>query len=139
MSAIEHLDIIIVGAGLSGVGGAYYLQKKLPEKSYAILENRDRVGGTWDLFRYPGIRSDSDMLTMGYSFKPWISDLVISEGHLIRDYIEEAAKESNIDSKIRFKHNVLSASWSSDEKRWTLDIQISNNAQQEPKVVTNDL
>ncbi len=117
----EHLDVLIVGAGLSGVAAAYHLQTRCPGKSYAILEGRDAIGGTWDLFRYPGIRSDSDMYTLGYTFRPWPSDRAIADGASIRDYIQDTAREHGIDRKIRFGHRVLRASWSSASARWTID------------------
>lgn len=131
----EHLDVLIVGAGLSGIGGAYYLQKMCPTKTYAILETRSRIGGTWDLFRYPGIRSDSDMHTMGFAFKPWIGDEAISPGPAIRDYVEETAKDFGIDKHIRFNHKVLNASWSSQEKCWTLEVARLNESGEQQEVV----
>src|SRR5690554_1181138 len=97
--AIEHFDVLIIGAGLSGIGSAVHLKKKLPNKSFAILEGRDAIGGTWDLFRYPGIRSDSDMFTLGYAFKPWVNDKGIGDGEDIRNYIVEAAEENDIRSE----------------------------------------
>jgi monooxygenase len=122
MSA-EHFDIIIVGAGLSGIGAGYHLQHKCPSKNFVILEGRERLGGTWDLFRYPGIRSDSDMFTMGYSFKPWNEPEAIADGSHILNYVRETAAENGIDSKIRFRHRVRHASWSTREARWTLEVE----------------
>jgi cation diffusion facilitator CzcD-associated flavoprotein CzcO len=116
-------DVLIVGAGLSGIGAAAHLQARLPGKSYVILEARDAVGGTWDLFRYPGIRSDSDMYTLGYRFRPWTGAKAIADGPAIRRYVEETAAERGIDRHIRFGHRVLSASWSSAEARWTVEVQ----------------
>jgi monooxygenase len=116
----EHVDVLIVGAGLSGIGAAVHLQRNCPRKSYAILESREAIGGTWDLFRYPGIRSDSDMFTLGYSFKPWIRHESIADGASIRDYIRETAREHGLEEKIRFGHRVLAAEWSSAECRWTV-------------------
>ncbi|VFT40030.1 putative potassium transport flavoprotein [Pseudomonas aeruginosa] len=101
---VEHLDVLIVGAGLSGVGAAYHLMKHCPGKSFALLEGRAAMGGTWDLFRYPGIRSDSDMFTLGYNFKPWSDPKAIADGPSIRRYIEETARENGIDRKIRYRH-----------------------------------
>ena len=119
-SAPEHLDVLIVGAGLSGVGAAHHLQTSCPQKSYAILEARDRIGGTWDLFRYPGIRSDSDMYTLGYSFRPWKQAEAIADGGSILTYIRETAAEGGIEQRIRFDHRVVRADWSTDEGRWTV-------------------
>ncbi len=116
----KHADVIIVGAGLSGIGAAWHLQDKCPGRSFLILEGRQRVGGTWDLFRYPGIRSDTDMYTLGYKFRPWKSTQTIADGGLIRDYVEDTARESGVDQKIRFDHKVTQASWSTEEARWTL-------------------
>ena len=119
----EHLDVIIIGAGLSGIDAAYHLQVYCPGKSYAILEGRDAIGGTWDLFRYPGIRSDSDMYTFGYSFRPWVSDASIADGQSIRTYIRETAEAYGIDRKIRFGQRVTKASWSSEDARWMLEVE----------------
>ena len=121
--ADEHFDVLIVGAGLSGIGAGYHLQQKCPGKSYVILEGRDCIGGTWDLFRYPGIRSDSDMFTLGYSFKPWTEAKAIADGPRILNYVRETAAENGIDKKIRFHHRVKRASWSSPEARWTVEAE----------------
>ena len=117
----EHFDVLIIGAGLSGIDAAWHLKNNAPKKSFVILENRERIGGTWDLFRYPGIRSDSDMLTMGYSFRPWTHPSSISPGDAIRDYITDTAKDAGIDKNIRFRHNVVSAAWDSATARWTIN------------------
>lgn len=117
-STTEHLDVLVIGAGLSGVDAGYHLQTTCPEASYAIFEGRDAIGGTWDLFRYPGIRSDSDMYTLGYPWRPWDGDRAIADGADIRDYIESAAVEHGIDAKIRFGHSVVAADWSSAAGRW---------------------
>lgn len=117
---IEHLDVLIVGAGLSGVGAARHLQANCPWASFAVFEARDAIGGTWDLFRYPGIRSDSDMFTLGYSFKPWPGEQAIADGDAILAYIEEAAAETGVDRHIRFHHRIIRAEWSSDDARWTV-------------------
>jgi monooxygenase len=116
----EHVDVLIVGAGLSGIGAAVHLQRNLPQKSYAILESREAVGGTWDLFRYPGIRSDSDMFTLGYSFKPWTGEKSIADGASILSYIKETAEEHGVGERIRFGHRVVAAEWSSAEGLWTV-------------------
>ncbi|HEX8644729.1 MAG TPA: NAD(P)/FAD-dependent oxidoreductase [Allosphingosinicella sp.] len=121
MGAPEHLDLLIVGAGISGIDAAYHVQHRLPGKSYVILEGRERIGGTWDLFRYPGVRSDSDMYTLGFPFRPWRGDRSIVEGAEIRDYVEETAREFGIDRRIRFRHRATKASWSSAEARWTVE------------------
>jgi monooxygenase len=119
----EHFDIVIVGSGLSGIDAAYHLQASCPAKSFVILESRDAIGGTWDLFRYPGIRSDSDMFTFGYPFRPWPSNAAIADGASIRGYIGETAAVYGIDRKIRFRHRVKSASWSSTDARWTIEAE----------------
>jgi monooxygenase len=119
----ERFDVIIIGAGLSGIGAARYLKTRLPNKSFAILETKPRMGGTWDLFRYPGIRSDSDMHTMGYAFKPWKHPKAISEGPAIVSYIKETAAENDLDRHIRYQHKVIRASWSSQDSLWTLEVE----------------
>ncbi len=119
----EHVDVLIMGAGVSGIGCAYHLQAGAPGKSYMILEARDATGGTWDLFRYPGIRSDSDLHTFGYAFKPWEGEKAIADGPAILDYIRETASENGIDRHIRLGHKVLGASWSSADARWTVDVE----------------
>ena len=122
----EHFDVLIVGAGLSGVGAGYHLQQKCPGKSYVILEGRDTIGGTWDLFRYPGVRSDSDMFTLGYSFKPWVEAKAIADGPRILNYVRETAVENGIDKKVRFHHRVKRASWSTSEARWSVEAERSS-------------
>jgi monooxygenase len=119
----EHVDVLIVGAGLSGVGFACHLQERCPGKTYAILEARDAIGGTWDLFRYPGIRSDSDMFTLGYAFRPWEDGQAIADGPAIRTYIRETAREHDVEGRIRFHHRVLRAEWSSAEARWLVQAE----------------
>ncbi len=120
---IEHVDVLIIGAGLSGIGAAHHLQANCPGKSYAILEGRDSIGGTWDLFRYPGIRSDSDMYTLGYSFRPWEKAKAIADGPSILQYVKDTARAGGIDSKIRFGHQVRRASWSTPDARWTVEAE----------------
>jgi cation diffusion facilitator CzcD-associated flavoprotein CzcO len=115
--------VLIVGAGLSGIGAAYHLQANCPRRTYALLEGRDAIGGTWDLFRYPGIRSDSDMYTLGYSFRPWTDPKAIADGPSILRYVRETASEYGIDRHIRFRHHVKRASWSSEEARWTVEVE----------------
>ncbi|MEV6598715.1 NAD(P)/FAD-dependent oxidoreductase [Actinoplanes sp. NPDC051346] len=117
----EHLDVLIVGAGLSGIGAAHHLQSAFPGRTYAILEARDTLGGTWDLFRYPGVRSDSDMHTLGYRFRPWTQAKAIADGPAILDYIRATAGESGIDRHIRFGHRTVRAEWSSERARWTVE------------------
>jgi cation diffusion facilitator CzcD-associated flavoprotein CzcO len=124
---MSHFDVVIVGAGLSGIGAAYHLQRYCPGKTYAILESRDAIGGTWDLYHYPGIRSDSDMHTLGYSFKPWLAEKAIADGPSILDYVNEAADENGIRKHIRFHSQLRSAAWSSDDARWSLDIARSDH------------
>jgi cation diffusion facilitator CzcD-associated flavoprotein CzcO len=117
----EHLDVLIVGAGISGISTAYYLQTRCPQKSFTLLEGRDTIGGTWDLFRYPGVRADSDMHTLGYSFRPWQDPRVIADGPAILQYIRETAAAIGVDRLIRFHHRVQRATWSSAEARWTVE------------------
>ncbi|MES1944001.1 monooxygenase [Salinisphaera sp. PC39] len=116
----EEFDVLIVGAGLSGVGMACHLQMESPGKSFAILERRQAIGGTWDLFRYPGIRSDSDMFSFGYEFRPWHEPKVLADGPSIRNYVAETAREYGVEDKIRFGLRITRADWSSEEARWTL-------------------
>ncbi|MBF6276657.1 MULTISPECIES: NAD(P)/FAD-dependent oxidoreductase [Nocardia] len=122
-AAGEYVDVVIVGAGLSGIGAGYRVQTELPGKSYAILEARESLGGTWDLFRYPGIRSDSDMFTLGYPFEPWRDAKSIADGPSILRYITETARRYGIDKHIRYGTKVVAAQWSSAESRWTLTLR----------------
>ncbi|MFL5845397.1 MAG: flavin-containing monooxygenase [Solirubrobacteraceae bacterium] len=119
----DHVDVLIVGAGLSGIGAACHLRANCPGKSFAILEAREAMGGTWDLFRYPGIRSDSDMFTLGYSFRPWLEAKAIADGPSILDYIRDTARDHGVEDAVRYSHRVSAARWSSDEQRWTVDIE----------------
>jgi len=119
-NGVEHLDVLVVGAGLSGIGAGLHLQAKCPWAGYAIFEARDAIGGTWDLFRYPGIRSDSDMFTLGYSLRPWARRESIAEGADILQYIRDTASETGVDAHIRYRHRIVSADWSTADARWTV-------------------
>src|SRR5271165_1104465 len=121
--SLEHVDVLIVGAGLSGIGAAYHLQENCPGKSYAILEGRESIGGTWDLFRYPGIRSDSDMYTLGYAFKPWEDAKSIADGPSILSYVRQTAADNGIERHIRFNHKVRRADWSTADGSWTVEAE----------------
>jgi monooxygenase len=121
--ATEHLNVLVVGAGLSGIGAGCHLRDKCPDKTFAILEARDSIGGTWDLFRYPGIRSDSDMYTLGFRFRPWPDAKTIADGPDILNYVRETAAEHGVDREIRFHHRVIRADWSSEEARWTVQAE----------------
>jgi len=125
----NELDVLIVGAGLSGIGAAYHLQTTCPNKTYAILEGRESLGGTWDLFRYPGIRSDSDMYTLGYSFRPWTNPKSIADGPAILAYLRETAEAYGIDRKIRYRHRVERARWSSEDARWTVEARETSSGE----------
>ena len=122
-SQAQHVDVLIVGAGLSGIGGACDLRRECPSKSFAILESRDAIGGTWDLFRYPGIRSDSDMHTMGYRFRPWNGEKAIADGPDILQYIRDTAKQFDIERHIKFGHRVRRAAWDGAKAQWTVDVE----------------
>ncbi len=119
----EHFDVIIIGAGLSGIGAAYHIKTMCPGKTFMILEGRDAIGGTWDLFRYPGIRSDSDMYTLGYSFRPWREGKAIADGSSILNYVRDTAKEEGIEGAIRFQHRVKQLAWSSAEGAWSVEAE----------------
>ncbi len=121
--ASHRVDVVIVGAGLSGIGSAWHLMHHCPSKSFTILESRRTIGGTWDLFRYPGVRSDSDMHTLGYAFKPWLEARAIADGPSILRYINETADEHDIRRHVRFDHRVTAASWSSSEALWTVEAE----------------
>ncbi len=131
MPSTDHLDVLIVGAGLSGIGAACHLQTDCPGKSYAILEGRERSGGTWDLFQYPGIRSDSDMFTLGYRFKPWTAAKAIADGPSILSYIRETAREHGVEEHIRYSRRVVRADWSSADARWTVEVLRTDTGEME--------
>src|SRR5689334_16723611 len=118
----EHVDVVVVGAGISGVSAAWHLQDRCPSKSYVILEKRPRMGGTWDLFRYPGIRSDSDMFTLGFRFRPWRNPEAIADGSSILSYVQETAAQYGIDRHIRYGHEVVAIDWSNTDGRWTVHV-----------------
>ncbi|MFV0459066.1 MAG: flavin-containing monooxygenase [Actinomycetales bacterium] len=123
---VEEFDIVIIGAGISGIGAAATFRRELPHKSMLILEGRDAIGGTWDLFRYPGIRSDSDLHTFGYAFKPWRHEHAIADAPLILDYLRETVEENDLTELVRFGHRVVRSEWSSDESMWTLTVEVSD-------------
>ena len=123
----NHTDVIIIGAGISGIAAAYNLKKSCPNKSFLLLEGRSSIGGTWDLFQYPGIRSDSDMCTMGYRFKPWVGRKVVADGPSILKYLKDIVNENSIDQYIRFNRMVDSVSWSKENKQWSLSINANND------------
>ena len=127
MASID-LDVVIVGAGLSGIAAGYYVQSRLPNTTFAILEAREAIGGTWDLFRYPGIRSDSDMHTLGYSFRPWRGDISLADGPSIKQYVLDTAREFGLDAHISYGHRVTRATWSSSTARWTIDVDAGGTA-----------
>lgn len=128
--SMEHVDVLVVGAGLAGIGAACHLRVKCPHKSLVILEARERVGGTWDQFRYPGIRSDSDMQTLGYEFRPWEGAQALADGESIRRYIADTAREHSLQNTIRFGHKVVRAEWSSADARWQVDIEQAHSGEQ---------
>ncbi|GIJ80988.1 Predicted flavoprotein CzcO associated with the cation diffusion facilitator CzcD [Micromonospora phaseoli] len=126
---MDHVDVLIVGAGLSGVGAACHLRRRCPDKTYALLEARDAVGGTWDLFRYPGVRSDSDMFTLGYSFAPWTAPKTLADGETIREYVRRTADEHDVTRHIRFRHRVVKAEWDGRQARWTVHARRDDTAE----------
>ena len=126
---VEHFDVVVIGAGISGIGAGYHLQANCPNRTYTILEGRDDIGGTWSLFRYPGVRSDSDMHTLGYSFKPWTAEKAIADGPSILQYLRDTSAEYRIDEHIRFGHLVTKAEWSTDDARWTVESHRKDTAE----------
>ncbi|MBB6628063.1 NAD(P)/FAD-dependent oxidoreductase [Nocardioides sp. KIGAM211] len=126
----EHVDVLIVGAGLSGIGAACRIREEHPERSVAVLEGRDRSGGTWDLFRYPGVRSDSDMYTLGYQWRPWRGDKALADGPSILAYVRQVAEEYGVDALIRYDHRVVAASWDTGTARWTVDVEVGGERRQ---------
>lgn len=128
---MEYLDVLILGAGLSGVGSACHLEADRPGTTYAILEARAAIGGTWDLFRYPGIRSDSDMFTLGYSFEPWVGDKAIADGPSILEYVRSTARTHGVEGKVRFHRRAVAASWSTEDARWTVEIERTDTGERE--------
>ena len=127
-------DVLVIGAGISGIGAGHYLKKNCPNKSFAIIENRDSIGGTWDLFKYPGIRSDSDMFTLGYAFKPWISEKAIADGSSILEYLNETVKENNLSENINFNKKIITSHWRSEDNLWK--VVIRDNISKEDKEIT---
>src|SRR3954470_7308779 len=123
MNNERHVDVLIVGAGLSGIAAGYHVQASCPGRSYAILEARDSIGGTWDLFRYPGIRSDSDMYTLGYRFRPWKAAKAIADGPSILEDVRATPPGYGSDRHIRYHHRVVRAEWSTPDARWTVDVE----------------
>ena len=126
MSETEHLDVLVIGAGLSGICAGHHLQESAPWASYAILEARAAMGGTWDLFRYPGVRSDSDMYTLGFPFRPWNGDDMIVDGDEIRAYIEDTVRGEGIDARIRFHHRVVHMEWDTASAHWLVTAERSD-------------
>jgi monooxygenase len=131
LNSEKVLDVVIVGAGLSGIDAAYHIQASCPNRSFAILEGRGNIGGTWDLFKYPGIRSDSDMYTFGFPFYPWKNPKAIADGSSILKYINDAVDEFDLRKKIQFNRRVTSASWSSEDKNWELTVTSSETGEHE--------
>ena len=135
MSSNDRVDVLIVGAGLSGISAAVHLSKHCPDKSYALLEAREAMGGTWDLFKYPGIRSDSDMYTLGYSFKPWTNPQAIADGPSILKYINETAKEYGVADHIQYNSKAIDADWSTEQALWTVTVH-NGSTDQSDRTIT---
>jgi cation diffusion facilitator CzcD-associated flavoprotein CzcO len=129
--SVTDFDVIIIGAGISGINTAYRVQTQAPKgTTYTILESRSSIGGTWDLFKYPGLRSDSDLYTFGFPWRPWTDGPAIAEGHLILDYMKEAARETGIDKAIKFRHRAKKADWNATTLKWTLDVDADGQQQE---------
>jgi monooxygenase len=126
---VEQVGVLIVGAGLSGIGAACHLRRDSPDRSFAILESRDAIGGTWDLFRYPGIRSDSDMQTLGYAFAPWKDAQTIADGPSILRYVRQTAAEYGVEERVRFNRRVVSADYDSTDGAWTVQVQCTDTSE----------
>ncbi|AMU67985.1 flavin-containing monooxygenase [Mycobacteroides abscessus] len=127
LGEVAEFDVVVIGAGISGLGAATYFSRELPHKSLVVLEGRDNIGGTWDLFRYPGIRSDSDLHTFGYEFKPWRHESAIADAHLIREYLQETVDENSLAHLIKFRHRVVRSDWSSEDSTWTLTVEATDS------------
>ncbi len=122
-TTVEHVDVVVVGAGISGIDAAYHLSTACPDRSFVVLEGRGQLGGTWDLFRYPGVRSDSDMHTLGFGFRPWTGDRAIADGASILAYLHETVEEHDLDRHVRYHHMVRRADWSGDDGAWSLEVE----------------
>lgn len=131
----SYFDVLIIGSGLSGINAAYRVQESLPDVKFTILEARHELGGTWSQFKYPGVRSDSDLHTLGFQFNPWRSKNPIANGDSIMSYLKETAHKFDIDKKIRYRHKVLAADWRSEEQRWRVDVEVGNDVGREPRRV----
>jgi cation diffusion facilitator CzcD-associated flavoprotein CzcO len=127
MASVQEFDVVIIGAGISGINFAYRLQERNPELSVTVLEGRKSIGGTWDFFKFPGLRSDSDLYTFGFPWRPWNVRKAIAGGPLIMQYLRASAAEHGIDKKVWLSHHVNSANWSSKERRWHLDVTVAGN------------
>jgi cation diffusion facilitator CzcD-associated flavoprotein CzcO len=131
----SYFDVLIIGSGLSGINSAYRIQESLPKAKFAVLEARHELGGTWSQFRYPGVRSDSDLHTLGFNFYPWRAQNPIARGEAIMEYLQETARTFDLDKKIRYRHKVIKADWRSEEQRWRLEVEVGNEVGREPRTV----
>lgn len=132
----SYFDVLIIGGGISGINAAYRIQESLPDVKFTILEARHELGGTWSQFKYPGVRSDSDLYTLGFQFNPWRNKEPIARGENIMGYLKETVQKFDIDKKIRYKHKVLAADWRTDEQRWRVEVEVGNDVGREPRRVT---